>query len=276
MAEGAKGTASDVYVLETGNNAAERLRLLDCAYGPATRQMLLDAGLCAETRALDLACGIGVVSCFMAGVIGSKGSLTAADVNPDQLVVAKSHCAQCEHDPPIEYIETSAYETGLPSASFDLVHIRFLLCHLNHPAEALREVYRLLKPGGRLVCQDIRLSSVFCSPDPEMVFEQSIRIAHETGKALAVNYDYGVRLPLDLMEIGFQIPEVRFIQPTYLRGPEKHLWELTFREAMPVVVKCGVSSEDALSRIFEQMRMAAEDDNTLIGQWGMPSAIAVK
>lgn len=271
MAEGAKDTATDVYLLETGDFAAERLRLLDSAYGPATRLMLLDAGLCAQTRALDLACGIGVVFCFMASVVGSKGSLAVVDVNPDQLVVAKSHCAKCEH----EYIEASAYETGLPSASFDLVHIRFLLCHLNYPAEALREVSRLLKPGGRLVCQDIRISSVFCSPD-KGVFEQSVRIAHETGKALGVNYDYGVRMPLDVIDVAFQIPEVRSIQPAYLQGPQKRLWELSCREAMATIVKCDVNSEKVLTTLFEQMRMVAEDDKTLIGQWGMLSVTAVK
>jgi SAM-dependent methyltransferase len=275
MAEGAKGTASDVYVLGTGDAAAERLRLLDRVYGPATRQMLLDAGLCAETRGLDLACGIGVVSCFMASVIGNKGSLVAADVNPDQLIVAKSHCAKCEHDPPIEYIETSAYETGLPSASFDLVHIRFLLCHLAEPVRALREVYRLLKPGGALVCQDIRLSSIFCSPD-DGVFEESVQNALATGKILGVNYDYGVEMPLDVIQVGFKTPEVRFIQPAYLSGPEKRLWEFTNREAMPAILRSGTASEDALVDQYEKMRLAAENEYTLIGQWGMPSVIAVK
>jgi ubiquinone/menaquinone biosynthesis C-methylase UbiE len=275
MAEGAKGTATDVYILAAGDAAAERLRLLDKVYGAATRQMLLDAGLCAETRGLDLACGIGVVSCFMAGVIGNKGSLVAADVNPDQLVVAKSHCAKCEHDPPIEYIETSAYETGLPSDSFDLIHIRFLLCHLNEPVRALREVYRLLKPGGALVCQDIRISSAFCAQEKE-IFERSIRDAHATGDLLGVNYDYGVQMPLDVVKMGFKMPEVRFIQPAYLRGPEKRLWEFTCREALPTIVRTGVGNEDELNERFERMRLAAEDEHTLIGQWGMPSVIAVK
>ena len=275
MAEGAKGTATDVYILAAGDAGSERLRLLDKVYGPATRQMLLDAGLCAETRGLDLACGIGVVSCFMASAIGNKGSLVAADVNPDQLIVAKGHCAKCEHDPPIEYIETSAYDTGLPSGSFDLIHIRFLLCHLAEPMRALREVYRLLKPGGALVCQDICISNAFCTPEKEL-FEQSVRNAHDAGRVLGVNYDYGLQMPLDVMEVGFKVPEVRFIQPAYLRGPEKRLWEFTAREAMPTIIRTGAASEDELTDRFEKMRLAAEDEHTLIGQWGMPSVIAYK
>lgn len=275
MAEGAKGTESDVYVLGVGDAAKERLRLLDKAYGPATRQMLLDAGLSAETRGLDLACGIGAVSCFMAGVIGKKGSLVAADVNPDQLVVAKGHCAKCEHDPPIDYMETSAYETGLPSESFDLVHIRFLLCHLAEPAAALREVYRLLKPGGALVCQDIQISRIFCSPE-NAAFTRIDEIAVKTGRALGVDYNYGLRLPVDVMEVGFQPPEVRFIQPVYLRGPEKRLWEHTIREATPAILHTGAASQDEMNGLLEEMRLAAENERILIAQWGMPSVIAVK
>ncbi len=132
MAEGAKGTASDVYVLGTGEAAADRLRLLDEVYGPSTRKLLLDAGLGPGTRALDLACGIGAVSCWMAAQVGPMGSVVAADVNPDQLVVSKWHCAKCDHLP-IDYIEASAYATGFPDESFDLAHMRFLLCHLTEP-----------------------------------------------------------------------------------------------------------------------------------------------
>src|ERR1039458_8084583 len=92
-------------------------RLLDEVYGPSTRKMLLDAGLGPGTRALDLACGIGAVSCWMATQVGPMGSVVAADVNPDQLVASKWHCAKCDHLP-IDYIEASAYATGFPDESF--------------------------------------------------------------------------------------------------------------------------------------------------------------
>jgi ubiquinone/menaquinone biosynthesis C-methylase UbiE len=61
MPEGAKGTASDVYVLDVGESGAARLRLLDQVYGASTRRMLLEAGLSEGSRVLDLACGIGAV-----------------------------------------------------------------------------------------------------------------------------------------------------------------------------------------------------------------------
>lgn len=274
MSEGAKGTASDVYVLDTGEAAAERLRLLDKVYGPFTRKMLLDAGLREGTCALDLACGIGTVSCWVASQVGPTGSVIAADVNPDQLVVSKWHCAKCAHLP-IDYIEASAYSTGLDSESFDLVHMRFLLCHLTEPARVLSEAYRLLKPGGVLVCGDLRISSLFCSPE-SAEFTRSVDYARATGKALGVDYDYGARLPVDALDAGFRAVDVQLAQPAYLHGPEKRLWEHTLAEAVPVIVRAGVATEDELTRTLEEMRRLAEDERVLIAQWCMPGVIAVK
>ena len=274
MAEGAKGTASDVYVLDTGEAAAERLRLLDKVYGPFTRKMLLDAGLREGTHALDLACGIGTVSCWMASQVGSTGSVIAADVNPDQLVVSKWHCAKCDHFP-IDYIEASAYSTDLESESFDLVHMRLLLCHLTEPARVLREVYRLLKPGGVLVCRDLKLSSLFCYPE-SAVFSRTIENGLAAGKALGVDYDYGVRLPADVMDAGFRAVDVRLEQPAYLRGPEKRLWEHTLAEAAPAILRVGGATEEELIGQLGELRRLAEDERVLIAQWCLPGVIAVK
>jgi SAM-dependent methyltransferase len=274
MAEGAKGTATDVYVLETGDAAAERLRLLDKVYGPATRQMLLDAGIKRAQRALDLACGIGSVCCWMATQVRPGGSVVAADVNPDQLVVAKWNCARCEHLP-IEYIETSAYETGFPEASFDVVHIRFLLCHLTEPARVLREAHRVLRTGGALVCQDVKMSSIFCEPHSP-AYARFIEAGLAAGASLGVDYDYGKRLPAAAMDAGFRSVEVRFDQPAYLRGPEKRLWEMTFAEASPEAVRTGRATQEELSALLEEMAQVAADEHTLIAQACMPSVIAIK
>jgi hypothetical protein len=55
MPEGAKGTASDVYVLDVGESGAARLRLLDQVYGASTRRMLIEAGLREGSRGLEYA-----------------------------------------------------------------------------------------------------------------------------------------------------------------------------------------------------------------------------
>jgi ubiquinone/menaquinone biosynthesis C-methylase UbiE len=275
MTEGAKGTKSDVYILDVGKAGAGRLKLLDQVYGPTTRTMLLQAGLGPGSRVLDLACGIGAVSCWLASQVGETGKVIAGDVNPDQLVVAKSHCAQCDHPAPIEYVEANAYNTGFPSKSFDIVHARLLLCHLTEPEKVIAEAFRPLKPGGSLVCQDLMLSSIFCHP-PSAAYARWIEIGHAVGNKLGVNYDFGVRLPAAMQKAGFPSVQIHLDQPAYLRGPEKRLWEYTFAEIVPVVVRTAVATEPELQDLLQQMRETAADETVLIAQACLPGIIATK
>jgi 2-polyprenyl-3-methyl-5-hydroxy-6-metoxy-1,4-benzoquinol methylase len=275
MAEGAKGTATDVYLLDVGEAAAARLRLLDQVYGASTRRMLLEAGLREGSRVLDLACGVGAVSCWLASQVGATGKVIAGDVNPDQLVVAKWHCAKCDHPAPIEYMEANAYDTGLASGSFDIVHMRLLLCHLTDPLKVLIEAYRLLKRGGALVCQDLRLSSIFCSPESS-AYTRWVQLGHALGAKLGVDYDFGVRLPAAAAQTGFRSIQIHLEQPAYLRGPEKRLWEHTFAEASPVAVRNGVATEDELKDLLHQMRETADDETVLIAQACLPGVVAIK
>ena len=275
MAEGAKGTASDVYVLDVGEAGAARLRLLDRVYGASTRRMLLEAGIGEGSQVLDLACGIGAVSCWLASQVGASGKVIAGDVNPDQLVVAKWHCEKCAHPSPIEYIEVNAYDTGLDSGSFDIVHMRLLLCHLTQPLKAIAEAYRLLKPGGALVCQDLKLSSIFCSPESS-AYARWIEIGRVLGARLGVDYDFGVRLPAAAAQTGFGSVRVYLDQPAYLRGPEKRLWEYSFAETIPVATRTGVATEAELKQLLEEMQGIAQDESVLIAQACLLGVIAIK
>jgi ubiquinone/menaquinone biosynthesis C-methylase UbiE len=273
--DGAKGTANDVYALDTGDSGAPRLRLLDHVYGASTRRMLEEAGLSKGSRILDLACGIGAVSCWLANEAGATGQVVAGDVNPDQLVVAKWHCAKCEHPAPIQYIETSAYATGLPAESFDIVHMRLLLCHLTEPDKVLNEVYRILRPGGALVCQDLHLASLYSFPESRC-YTRIIELCLEMGKRLGVNYNYGLRLPAAAASAGFRSVEVRLDQPAYLTGQEKRLWEYTFAELFPSMIRTGVASADELQDLLDGMREVASDNRALIAQACLLGVIAVK
>ena len=273
--EGLKETGSDVYVLETGDCGAARLQMQDEIYGASTRQMMLDSGLCAGMRVLDLACGTGIMSHWIAKQVGPTGTVVGGDISRDQLEYARAQGAHGEASRPPEFIEVNAYDTGLPSASFDMVHCRLLLCHLERPMDALREMHRLLKPGGVLVCQDVEISSVFSCPSSK-AYEQSIALGHAMGKVFGVNYDFGVQLHTAVLQAGFASPEVRFIQPVHLRGTGKDWWHQTFGEATPAMIRAGLATEGEIATLLAELKRLTDDENVLLVQARMPAVSAVK
>lgn len=271
------GVASEqTYVLGTGAGApAARLRLLDEVYGASTRRMLLEAGLKPGMRVLDMACGVGTVSCWMARQVGPTGKVVAADISPAQLSEAREELKAFSDLPEIDFVEASAYDTGMPGESFDVVHARLLLCHLEQPDRALREFHRLLKPGGVVVCHELHLRGVMASPACRH-HERSVEIALARGEAIGVNYNFGLELPVALMDAGFHAPVVHMETPMYLSGPKKQLWEWTFTEASEGIVSNRVASAEEIASVIAGMASTREDERVLVAQWPMVGTWAKK
>jgi SAM-dependent methyltransferase len=102
-------------------------------------------------RVLDVACGTGVVSRLAAQRVGPTGTVVGLDLNPGMLAVAASTVAsQAPAGAPITWREASATAMSLPDGSFDVVYCQLGLQFFPDRAAALREMHRVLAPGGRL------------------------------------------------------------------------------------------------------------------------------
>jgi ubiquinone/menaquinone biosynthesis C-methylase UbiE len=111
--------------------------------------LLVDAaGLAAGDRALDVACGTGVVARIAAQRVGPGGRVVGVDLNPGMIAVAGSLPAPV--GAPIEWLERSAVDLLLPDASFDAVLCQQGLQFFPDKLVALREMRRVLVHGGRL------------------------------------------------------------------------------------------------------------------------------
>jgi ubiquinone/menaquinone biosynthesis C-methylase UbiE len=111
--------------------------------------LLVDAArLAAGDRALDVACGTGVVARIAAQRVGPGGRVVGVDLNPGMIAVAASLPALV--GAPIEWLERSAVDLQLPDASFDVVLCQQGLQFFPDKLVALREMRRVLSHGGRL------------------------------------------------------------------------------------------------------------------------------
>ena len=107
----------------------------------AVRASRLKAG----GAALDVACGSGKLAAELAKVAGPDGRVTGLDFSPRMLEVARR-----EH-PGIEFAEGDALNLPFGEAAFDATTIAFGLRNLSDPVRGLREMLRVLRPGGRAV-----------------------------------------------------------------------------------------------------------------------------
>ena len=111
--------------------------------------LLIDAAcLILGERVLDLACGTGLVARIGAQRVGPAGRVVGVDLNPGMIAVAQSLPAVV--GAPVEWLERSAVDLRLPSADFDVVFCQQGLQFFPDRLVALREMRRVLKPGGRL------------------------------------------------------------------------------------------------------------------------------
>lgn len=102
------------------------------------------AGIRAGQRVLDVACGTGALTRAVAERVVPGGAVTGLDANPQMLAVARrKHSA-------IEWCDGRAESLPFTDASFDAVVSQFGLMFFDDRVAALREMRRVLRPGGRL------------------------------------------------------------------------------------------------------------------------------
>ena len=130
-----------------GGNAAENYEkyFVPVIGGPFALDLVNEAGLRPGERVLDVACGTGTIARLAAERVGPNGRVSALDANPGMLSVARSLPSAM----PIKWYETAAESVPLPDQSFDVVFCGLSLQFFADKAAALREMHRVLKPGGR-------------------------------------------------------------------------------------------------------------------------------
>jgi len=96
----------------------------------------------AGSAVLELGCGTGY---FTKEIIKTGAKVTAIDISPDLLAVARKELGA----PNVVFMEENAYRMTFPDNHFDYIIGSSVLHHPDIP-KALSEIFRMLKPGGRI------------------------------------------------------------------------------------------------------------------------------
>ena len=122
---------------------------LEAWLGPATELMLDTAGVAPGARVLDLAAGAGGQTIAAARRAGDQGAVLATDISPGilEFAAAQARAAGLSN---VATQEMDGERLDLEDASFDAVISRLGLIYFPDRAGALRDIRRVLRPGGRV------------------------------------------------------------------------------------------------------------------------------
>lgn len=103
------------------------------------------------TKALDVCCGTGDWTIALADAVGPTGKVFGLDFSQNMLKVGMDKVEKLKLEQ-VTLIHGNAMELPFPDDSFDYVTIGFGLRNVPDYLQVLKEMYRVLKPGGVAVC----------------------------------------------------------------------------------------------------------------------------
>ena len=102
---------------------------------------------------LEVGSGPGFITKQLLDVLPNS-QITCLEIDPTLLKQSEHYLADTGNQR-VRFVEGSVMDSGLEGNQFDLAYARFLFQHLPDPLGAAKEIWRVLKPGGKLIILDI-------------------------------------------------------------------------------------------------------------------------
>jgi SAM-dependent methyltransferase len=196
--------------------------LVPTMFGPWATDLLDLARPRVGERVLDVACGTGAVARQAAQRVGSGGKTVGLDLNPSMLEVART-ASQLG----IEWQQGSAEALPFPDQSFDLVLCQQALQFFHDRLTALREMRRVLVPGGRLA---LLVNGRIEESPPLLALHEILERRLSPAAAAFLDAVFSLRTPDELTDLimgaGFDGVTIKIASKTMLVAPPgEFLWQ---------------------------------------------------
>ncbi|MDN6634234.1 MAG: bifunctional demethylmenaquinone methyltransferase/2-methoxy-6-polyprenyl-1,4-benzoquinol methylase UbiE [Enterobacterales bacterium] len=170
-------------------------------------------------KVLDLAGGTGDLAAKFSRIVGEQGEVVLADFNDSMLKIGREKLRNLGVIGNINYVQANAEALPFPDNHFDCITIAFGLRNVTDKDKALRSMYRVLKPGGRLLV--LEFSKPLLEPLNKAYDAYSFHILPKIGELVAhdsESYRYlaeSIRMHPDQETLKSMMDDAGFENTTY-------------------------------------------------------------
>ena len=245
------------YPIEQRKGEIDRLEAQGVSFAPDARRMLELIGVQPGWTCLDMGCGPRGITDIMSECVGPAGRVVGLDKDDVSLSYAKVHAAGN-----VEFRRGDVYESGLPGATFDLVHMRFVASTAGDPEGLLREAIRLARPGGVIALQEPDAETYACYP-PHPAWDRLMTAmlgAFTDSDVYLARRLYRMAREVGLTDVHYRpvLIGIRSTDPMIDHLPS------TVESLRRTILKLGLLSEAEFPVLLEQCRKHLRDPGTVL------------
>ncbi|MFC3025230.1 bifunctional demethylmenaquinone methyltransferase/2-methoxy-6-polyprenyl-1,4-benzoquinol methylase UbiE [Vibrio zhugei] len=145
------------------------------------------AGARPGQKILDLGGGTGDLTAKFSRIVGDDGRVVLADINNSMLNVGRDKLRDNGIVDNVHYVQANAEELPFPDDYFDCITISFCLRNVTDKDKAIRSMFRVLKPGGRLLI--LEFSKPLLQPLSKVYDAYSFHVLPRIGQLIANDAD---------------------------------------------------------------------------------------
>ena len=178
---------------EPTGHRESNLELMNRFQEPEIRHLLSSLPISRGSYGIDVGCGVGLYTLWLAELVGSDGQVIAIDPSPEHIAESRQRIAASAMDDRIQLSQASGTTIDADDNSVDWVWCSDVLHHIDAAVEALQEFIRVLRPGGSLVVKESQVLRALLLPGHLDLERQLQRADVEFQKQEAGHHSYQER-----------------------------------------------------------------------------------
>lgn len=253
------------YFLEVGEKGKERLDILNNLSNDSSKDFLRKIGLSPGMNVLEIGCGTGEMSVWLAKQVLPNGKVIAIDNSSEQIRISRE-LAKKENISNIDFRVDSAYNLNSLELKdqLDVVFSRYVFIHLVDHLSALNAIKGLLKPGsGSVVIQDLIVSHIFSYPESEVI-NQWRTLNLTTYNHYNKDPDFGKKLVSFCSENGLDVVDYEYNHPLLKTEHEKLQMVRGLFECEKLLLEQKIASKEKIDLMIHKLKEVAKDNRMVV------------